>query len=67
MPYSDIDPGRFAILMGVIGLIMAALNYGAAKLLSTDNWLFYKTFVDNFIVFGLVIFALRYARAKPAV
>jgi hypothetical protein len=53
--------------MGVIGLIMAALNYGAAKLLSTDNWLFYKTFVDNFIVFGLVIFAMRFVRAKPAV
>jgi intracellular septation protein A len=67
MPYSDIHAGRFAIVMGVIGLIMAALNYGAAKLLSTDNWLFYKTFVDNFIVFGLVIFAMRFVRAKPAV
>lgn len=67
MPYSDIDPGRFAILMGVIGVIMAALNYGAAKWLSTDNWLFYKTFVDNFIVFGLVFFALRYARLKRAI
>ena len=48
MPYSDIHAGRFAIVMGVIGLIMAALNYGAAKLLTTDNWLFYKTFIDNF-------------------
>lgn len=67
MPYSDIDPGRFAILMGVIGVIMAALNYGAAKWLSTDSWLFYKTFVDNFIVFGLVFFALRYARLKRAI
>ena len=67
MPYSDIHAGRFAIVMGVIGLIMAALNYGAAKLLTTDNWLFYKTFIDNFIVAGLVIFALRFARAKPAV
>lgn len=66
MPYSDIDAGRFAIIMGVIGLIMAALNYGAAKLLSTDNWLFYKTFVDNFIIVGLVFFALRYARPKRA-
>ncbi|WP_333569232.1 septation protein IspZ [Sphingorhabdus sp.] len=66
MPYSDIHAGRFAIVMGVIGLIMAALNYGAAKLLSTDNWLFYKTFVDNFIVFGLVIFAMRFVRAKQA-
>ncbi len=65
MPYSDIDPGRFAIVMGLIGLIMAGLNYGAAKLLTTDNWLFYKTFVDNFIVIGLVFIALRFARNKP--
>ncbi|MFN3620143.1 septation protein IspZ [Sphingorhabdus sp.] len=65
MPYSDIDAGRFAIVMGVIGLIMAGLNYGAAKLLTTDNWLFYKTFVDNFIVIGLVFLALRFARTKP--
>ena len=67
MPYSDIHVGRFAIVMGVIGLIMAALNYGAAKLLTTDNWLFYKTFVDNFIVIGLVLLAMRYSRTKPKV
>jgi intracellular septation protein A len=66
MPYSDIDAGRFAIVMGVIGLIMAALNYGAAKLLTTDSWLFYKTFVDNFIVIGLVFYAMRFARNKTA-
>lgn len=66
MPYSDLDAGRFAIIMGVVGLIMAGLNYGVAKLLSTDNWLFYKTFVDNFIVVGLVFFALRFARPRRA-
>lgn len=66
MPYSDLDAGRFAIIMGVVGLIMAGLNYGAAKLLSTDNWLFYRTFVDNFIVIGLVFFALRFARPTRA-
>jgi intracellular septation protein A len=62
MPYSDIDPGRFAFAMGCVGLLMAGLNYGAAKLLSTDGWLFYTTFVDTFIIVGLVFFALRYAR-----
>lgn len=67
MPYSDINAGRFAIVMGVIGLVMAALNYGAAKLLTTDNWLFYKTFVDNFIVIGLVLVAMRFARTKPSI
>ena len=65
MPYSDINAGRFGIVMGVISLIMAALNYGAAKLLTTDNWLFYKTFIDNFIVIGLVVLGIRYARTKP--
>ena len=65
MPYTDIDAGRFAIVMGVIGLVMAGLNYGAAKLLTTDNWLFYKTFVDNFIVIGLVMLAFRFVRKKP--
>jgi intracellular septation protein A len=62
MPYSDIDTGRFAASMGLIGLIMAALNYAVAKLASTDVWLFYKTFVDFFIVAGLAMVAVRYAR-----
>lgn len=65
MPYSDINAGRFAIVMGMIGVFMAVLNYGAAKLLTTDNWLFYKTFIDNFIVIGLVMLAMRYVRAQP--
>ncbi len=64
MPYSDIDAGRFAVAMGCVGLLMAGLNYSAAKLLSTDSWLFYTTFVDTFIVIGLVFFVLRYARRK---
>jgi intracellular septation protein A len=62
MPYSDIDPGRFAIGMGCVGLFMAGLNYAAAKLLSTDAWLFYTTFIDIFIVGSLVFVVLRYAR-----
>jgi len=64
MPYSDIDTGRFAIGMGSVGLVMAGLNYAAAKLLSTDNWLFYTTFLDTFIVIGLVFFVLRFARGR---
>ena len=66
MPYSDIDPGRFAFAMGCVGLLMAGLNYAAAKLLTTDSWLFYTTFVDTFIVIGLVFFVLRYARGQRA-
>lgn len=66
MPYSDLNPGRFAIAMGSIGVIMAGLNYAAAKLLTTDSWLFYTTFVDTFVVIGLVFFALRFARGQNA-
>jgi intracellular septation protein A len=65
MPYADIDAGRMAVGMGCVGLFMASLNYGAAKLLSTDQWLFYTTFVDFFIVMGLAMFAIKFAR-KPA-
>ena len=67
MPYSDIDTGRFAIGMGSVGLLMAGLNYAAAKLLSTDNWLFYTTFVDTFIVIGLVFYVLKFARGGNGV
>ena len=62
MPYSDIDPGRMAFGMGLVGLIMAALNYVVAKIASTDVWLFYKTFVDFFIVAALAMVAVRFAR-----
>ena len=65
MPYSDIDPGRMAFSMGLVGVIMAALNYAVVKLFSTDAWLFYKTFVDFFIVAALAMVAVRFAR-KPA-
>lgn len=62
MPYSDIDTGLFAASMGLVGLTMAGLNYAVAKLASTDVWLFYKTFVDFFIVAGLAMVAVRFAR-----
>ena len=62
MPYSDIDPGRMAFSMGLVGLVMAALNYVVAKIASTDVWLFYKTFVDFFIVAALAMVAVRFAR-----
>ena len=62
MPYSDIDHGQMAFAMGLVGVIMAALNYAVAKLLSTDAWLFYKTFVDFFIVAALAMVAVRFAR-----
>jgi intracellular septation protein A len=65
LPYRDIDPGRLALGLGFIGLLMAGLNYVVANLASTDVWLFYTTFVDFLLVMGLLLLVFRYARHKP--
>jgi len=64
LPYTDIDPGRLAVGMGVLGLVMAGLNYAVAKLASTDVWLFYTTFVDFFLMMVMILLVFRYARGK---
>ncbi len=64
MPYSNIDTGRFALGMGLVGIIMAALNYAVAKLASTDVWLFYKTFVYFLIIAVLAMGVIKWARVQ---
>ena len=64
LPYKDIDPGRLAVGMGLLGLLMAGLNYGVARVASTNIWLFYTTFVDFFLVMLLVLLVFRYARGR---
>ncbi len=64
LPYTDIDPGRLAIGMGLLGLVMAGLNYLVAEYTSTEVWLFYTTFVDFFLVAGMVLLVFRFARGK---
>lgn len=64
LPYNDIDPGRLAVGMGVLGLVMAGLNYAVAKLASTDVWLFYTTFVDFFLVMLMIFAVFSYARGR---
>jgi intracellular septation protein A len=64
LPYSDIDPGRLAIGMGVLGLVMAGLNYAVARLASTDVWLFYTTFVDFFLVMLMIFAVFAFARGR---
>jgi intracellular septation protein A len=64
LPYNDIDPGRLALGMGVLGLVMAALNYAVAELASTDVWLFYTTFVDFFLVMLLILVVFSFARGR---
>jgi len=65
LPYSDMDPGRLAIGMGVLSLIMAGLNLLVARFASTDLWLFYSTFVDFAFVMVLMLLVFRYARGRP--
>jgi len=64
LPYSDIDPARLSLGMGVLGLVMAALNYLVAELASTDVWLFYTTFVDFFLLMLLILLVFSFARGK---
>lgn len=64
LPYNDIDPGRLAFGMGVLGLVMAGLNYAVARLASTDVWLFYTTFVDFFLVMLMILVVFSYARGR---
>ncbi len=64
--YADIVPRRLALSMGLVGLIMAGLNWVVARTFSTDVWLFYTTFVDFLIVFAMAIFAVQWSRLKGA-
>jgi intracellular septation protein A len=64
LPYADIDAGRLALGIGLLGLAMAGLNYVVAKLTSTDFWLFYTTFVDFFLVMVLVLVVFAFARGR---
>ncbi len=66
LPYTDIDPGRLGIGLGLLGLLMAGLNYGVATAFSTDVWLFYSTFGDFFLVMLLTLLVFKYARSGGA-
>jgi intracellular septation protein A len=66
LPYTDIHVGRLAIGMGILGLIMAALNTAVAFLASTDTWLFYTTFLDMPLVFLMIFAVFHYARRPVA-
>lgn len=65
LPYDDIDPGRLGIGIGLLGLVMAGLNFGVARLASTDQWLFYTTFLDTAVAVVLFLMVMRYVR-RPA-
>jgi intracellular septation protein A len=59
-------PQRLAFGLGLVGLVMAGLNWGVARWASTDAWLTYATFLDMPVSIGLFILVLRHATvAQP--
>lgn len=62
LPYNDIHPERLAIGMSVLGLTMAGLNYGVARVASTDFWLIYHSVLDIFVAGFLTMGVFKYAR-----
>lgn len=63
MPH-PIDPRRLAMGMGVLGLVMAALNAAVAVYMSKDIWLYYTSFGDILVSMLLVFAVIRYARVS---
>lgn len=62
MAYTDIDPRRLSIGMGLTGLVMAGGNSFVAWAFSTDFWLLYTTFLDIPVSMALVLWAISWAR-----
>jgi intracellular septation protein A len=69
LAFTDIDPRRLSIGMGLTGLVMAGGNSLVAWAFSTDIWLFYTTFLDIPVSMALVLWTMSWARkgghAKP--
>lgn len=56
---------RLAIGLGLLGATLALLNWGVAKVFSTDVWLAYTTFGDIGLSMVLFFAVLRFARLEP--
>lgn len=59
-----VDFPRLSWGMGVLGLVMAGLNYGVAAWFSTDVWLTYSTFGDTVLVIAMFFGVLRFAKPR---
>ena len=65
--YSDIIPARLSLAMGLVGVVMAALNWMVARTFSTDIWLFYATFLDFLLVFLMALVAVQWSRGRKLI
>lgn len=59
------DPQRLAGGLGVLGLVMAAVNWVFAEFTSQDTWLYYTSFGDFLLSVVLMLGVMRYARSEP--
>jgi len=55
---------RLAFGMGVLGLVMAAVNWIFAEYTSQDTWLYYTSFGDFILTMFLVLAVFRYASIR---
>jgi len=55
---------RLATGMGVLGLVMAAVNWAFAEFTSQDTWLYYTSFGDFVLTMFLVFAVFRYASIR---
>jgi intracellular septation protein A len=55
------DARRLATGMGVLGLVMAAVNWVFAEFTSQDTWLYYTSFGDFVLTMILIFAVFRYA------
>lgn len=55
-------PQRLAFGLGVLGLVMAAVNWIFAEYTSRDTWLYYTSFGDFILTVVLMLGVMRYAR-----
>ncbi|MGL4575972.1 MAG: septation protein IspZ [Burkholderiaceae bacterium] len=57
-----IDLRRFTLGLGLVGLLMAGLNYAVAEFFSKDTWLYYTTFGDIVLTIALFFAVMRFAK-----
>jgi len=58
------DARRLATGMGVLGLVMASVNWIFAEFTSQDTWLYYTSFGDFILTMFLILAVFRYASIR---
>jgi len=58
------DARRLATGMGVLGLVMASVNWIFAEFTSQDMWLYYTSFGDLILTMFLILAVFRYASIR---